>query len=186
MTVARVYRDIYIYIDEIPEAMPAYLHLICSFSSYANDIAIAIREVFKHKVKGPEGLQREICEILCILQRAYPWYVDWLVLFFFRSQSAQYSKIYMRKDAHTHTIQASWILVYIYDDVIWYSAIMYGKSFNFGLDCALCLFTYFSHSKNIHFTARFRRSKEWGKAEKAPHLLPCIYDNFPFVMHFRP
>lgn len=67
-----LYRDKYEYTDEIPEAMPAYLHLICSFSSYANDIAVAIREVFKHKVKGPEGLQREICEILCIVQRAYP------------------------------------------------------------------------------------------------------------------
>lgn len=58
-------------IDEIPEAMPAYLHLICSFSSYANDIAVAIREVFKHKVKGPEGLQREICEILYTVRDVY-------------------------------------------------------------------------------------------------------------------
>lgn len=60
-----VSRQVCIHTVEIPEAMPAYLHLICSFSSYANDIAVAISEVFEHKVKGPRGAaKREMCETL--------------------------------------------------------------------------------------------------------------------------
>lgn len=92
MTVARVYRDIYM--DEIPEAIPAYLHLICSFSSYANDIALAIRESVRAPSEKPQGITKRNAKL-------YIWLVLFILFLFLAhtTQSAQYLKTRSHKDS---------------------------------------------------------------------------------------
>lgn len=89
--------------------------------------------------------EREICELLYVILACLYTYHTWIgwYTFLFRAQSAWLSQIYTHKASHNFELVLCnihmYVLVHIYGDI----AIIYGKSFNFRLDFALCLFSYF-------------------------------------------
>lgn len=123
VTIARLCIVTY-HTDEIPEAMPAYLHLICLYKGKRYRCRNK-RSVQVQSEKSRGVTKRNMRNIVCYAYTYYIW-IKWYTVLF-RSQSAQFLQICVKRLTQFKQIYSS---LHVYScinihtwwyDIIWYS-----------------------------------------------------------------